>query len=81
MSYIDRSCFSSTPMPEKPKIEAKQMRPKYNIWLTKEHGIPTCTIEEALSMHMEYADPAMLNNLNGYVYADMEFDMTTKKKV
>lgn len=69
-----------TPIAEKPKIEPKEMRPKYNIWLTKEHGFPSCTIEDALTMHMEYADPAMLNNLNGYVYADMEFDMTTKKK-
>ena len=32
-------------------------------------------------MHVEYARPSMLNNMDGYVYADFELDMSTKKKV
>ena len=67
-------------MPVRP-IEETENLIKHSIWLTETHGPPRCSIEEAITMHMEYADPSMLNNMEGYIYADLKCNMSTKKKV
>lgn len=38
-------------------------------------------LEDAIQFHKEMAQPAMLNNLDGFLHVRLVLDMTTKKKV
>ncbi|XP_041363109.1 39S ribosomal protein L1, mitochondrial-like [Gigantopelta aegis] len=55
-------------------------KPVDNVWIRTYYPRPRYSFEEALAMHREYAIPAMLDNAEGVVYADMELNMTTAKK-
>ena len=56
-------------------------RPVDDVWIRKFYPPPRFSIEEALQRHQAFAQPAMLNNMNGLLYLDMRLDLTTKKKV
>ncbi|XP_014774951.1 39S ribosomal protein L1, mitochondrial [Octopus bimaculoides] len=61
-----------------PEFEARY--PTDNIWLHKHYPVQKLALEVAIMKHKAYADPMMLNNLDGLLYADMELNMETKKK-
>lgn len=63
---------------EKNTILADQ--PVDDVWIRKFYPTPRFSIEEALSRHQAFAQPAMLNNLKGVIYLDMKLDFSTKKK-
>lgn len=50
------------------------------VWLFSEYKPQLFSIEEAMKFHIDFAQPDMLNNLQGYVSARLFLDMTTKKK-
>ena len=74
--------FFSTPKPVAPKKTTKaESQNRSSIWLKDPEYVPQYTIEEAITMHMEYADPSMLDNMEGCIYVNVDTDMSTKKKV
>lgn len=64
---------------ESPEFLAR--KPSDNIWIRSFYPQQSNTLEAAVTKHQEYADPMMLNNMDGLIYADMQLDMKTKKKV
>ncbi|CAE1267119.1 RP-L1 [Acanthosepion pharaonis] len=67
-----------TPKKESPEFLAR--KPSDNIWIRSFYPQQSNTLEAAVTKHQEYADPMMLNNMDGLIYADMQLDMKTKKK-
>lgn len=55
--------------------------PVDDVWIRSYYPQIKLSIEECIIRHKEYADPTMLDNLEGFIYADMELDMKTTKKV
>ncbi|KAL5019280.1 hypothetical protein ScPMuIL_005002 [Solemya velum] len=55
-------------------------RPLDDIWIRMYYPTPVYSIEQTITMHQEFADPTMLDNMDGLIYADMQLDMSTKKK-
>ena len=51
------------------------------MWIRDHYPDPRFSLEECLARHKEYAVPVMLDNMNGLVYAEMELNMKTSKKV
>ncbi|XP_025080807.1 39S ribosomal protein L1, mitochondrial-like isoform X2 [Pomacea canaliculata] len=54
--------------------------PVDDVWIRSYYPQIKLSIEESIIRHKEYADPTMLDNLEGFIYADMELDMKTTKK-
>ncbi|XP_076460165.1 large ribosomal subunit protein uL1m-like [Babylonia areolata] len=54
--------------------------PVDDVWIRTHYLRPRFSLEECLDRHKEFAEPCMLDNLEGFVYADMQLDMKTKKK-
>lgn len=73
------SSLKVTPRKESPEFLAR--KPSDNIWIRSFYPQQSNTLEAAVTKHKEYADPMMLNNMDGLIYADMQLDMKTKKKV
>ncbi|KAL3876078.1 hypothetical protein ACJMK2_033959 [Sinanodonta woodiana] len=63
---------------ESEKFLAK--KPEDDIWFHKFYPKPKFSISECIIRHKEYADPSMLDNMDGYIHVNMEVDMATKKK-
>ena len=55
--------------------------PVDDVWIRAHYPRPQFSLEESLVRHKEFADPSMLDNMEGLVYADMELNMKTAKKV
>ena len=55
--------------------------PVDDVWIRAHYPRPQFSLEESLMRHKEFADPSMLDNMEGLVYADMELNMKTAKKV
>ena len=51
------------------------------VWLMSEYKTQLFKLEDAIQFHKEMAQPAMLNNLDGFMHVRLVLDMTTKKKV
>ena len=51
------------------------------VWLMKEYKPQSTKIEDAIRFHLELAHESMFNNMNGFMFARLILDMTTKKKV
>ena len=51
-----------------------------DVWLMNEHGPQALEIDEAINYHKEFAQPCMLNNMNGFFHIRMILDMKSKKK-
>jgi hypothetical protein len=47
----------------------------------KEYKPQMIQIEDAIRFHLELAHESMFNNMNGFMFARLILDMTTKKKV
>ncbi|KAK7502508.1 hypothetical protein BaRGS_00006461 [Batillaria attramentaria] len=54
--------------------------PVDDVWIRTYYPQPKFSLEETIIRHKEAADPTMLDNMEGLVYADMELDMKTGKK-
>ncbi|KAK7113391.1 large ribosomal subunit protein uL1m-like [Littorina saxatilis] len=54
--------------------------PVDDVWIRTHYPRPKFPLEECLVRHKEFADPSMLDNMEGLVYADMELNMKTNKK-
>ncbi|KAK3581810.1 hypothetical protein CHS0354_028817 [Potamilus streckersoni] len=63
---------------ESEKFLAK--KPEDDIWIHKFYPKPKFPIRECIIRHKEYADPSMLDNMDGCIHVNMELDMATKKK-
>jgi hypothetical protein len=57
------------------------LTPKYSIYITDEYPPQKFSFEKCIEMHKEAAAPEMTNTLHAQVYADIELDCTTNKKV
>lgn len=55
--------------------------PVDDVWIRTYYPRQKYSLEEIIIRHKEYADPTMLDNMEGFIYADMELDMRTSKKV
>ena len=55
--------------------------PVDDVWIRAYYPRPRFSVEESLTRHMELADPSMMDNMDSFVYADLELNMRTKKKV
>ena len=55
--------------------------PVDDVWIRAHYPRPQLSLEESLVRHKEFADPSMLDNMEGFVYADIELNMKTNKKV
>ncbi len=47
----------------------------------KEYKPQMIQIEDAIRFHLELGHESMFNNMNGFMFARLILDMTTKKKV
>jgi hypothetical protein len=57
--------------------------PTDDVWIAR-HYPPNArrlSLTESLIRHQEHADPSIGDNMDGIVYADMELNMKTSKKV
>jgi len=50
------------------------------VWLMREYKPQVFKVKEAISFHVEMAQEAMLNNMDGFLHVRLGLDMTTKKK-
>ncbi|XP_064622242.1 large ribosomal subunit protein uL1m-like [Lineus longissimus] len=51
-----------------------------DVWIRALYAEPMYTALKAIEMHKEYAQPAMLDNMEGMIVAKMTLDFSTKKK-
>ena len=61
------------------ELEARQVTDP--VWLMTDYKPQPFKLEEAIKFHMELAQDTMLNNMNGFLFARVLLDMSTKKKV
>lgn len=50
------------------------------VWIAKEYPPQVYSAEEAIKFHLDLAQEAMLNNMNGFISAKLILDMSTRKK-
>lgn len=56
-------------------------KPVDDVWIRGRYPPQCHALEECVQRHKEYAHPSMFDNMDGLVYADLELNMSTKKKV
>ncbi|XP_071106859.1 large ribosomal subunit protein uL1m-like [Haliotis cracherodii] len=71
---------------EKEKDKSKEhpnwmnRKPADDVWIRGRYPPQCHALEECVQRHKEYAHPSMFDNMDGLVYADLELNMSTKKK-
>jgi len=55
--------------------------PQDDVWLREHYPPPKYQLIDALRQHRELAMPEMHDNMEGLVYAELQLDMSKKKKV
>jgi len=55
--------------------------PVDDVWLREHYPAPRYQLIDAVQMHRELASPEMHDNMKGLIYAELELDMSKKKKV
>ncbi|XP_046584842.1 39S ribosomal protein L1, mitochondrial-like isoform X1 [Haliotis rubra] len=71
---------------EKEKDKSKEhpnwinRKPVDDVWIRARYPPHCHTLEECVQRHKEHADPSMFDNMDGLVYADLELNMSTRKK-
>lgn len=66
---------------EPKKKKYLQEKPEYDIYVMEDYPPQKYTFEQCVEMHKEAAQPAMANTLHVQVYADIELNFNTTKKV
>jgi hypothetical protein len=61
--------------------EFLQRVPLDDVWIRKYYPPQKYSFHDVLQMHRELALPEMFDNSDGTLIADLELDMSTKKKV
>ena len=51
-----------------------------SVWLMEEYKQQVYSIENAIEYHKEFAQPRMLNNMNGFLHVRLLLDMKSRKK-
>jgi large subunit ribosomal protein L1 len=69
-----------TIIPPKELEEFMKRVPTDDVWIRKHYPAPRYRLVDTLLMHRELASPEMHDNMDGLVVADLELDMSTKKK-
>lgn len=75
-SMIFDFCFR-----ESKKKKYLNEKPEYDIYVMEDYPPQKYTFEQCVEMHKEAAQPAMANTLHMQVYADIELNFNTTKKV
>ncbi|GAB1609976.1 39S ribosomal protein L1, mitochondrial-like [Argonauta hians] len=79
--FVPKETFTKNVVPQrKMSAEFATKVPTDNIWIHKFYPPQSLTIHQAVTRHGCYARREMLDNEDGFVYADMTLNMETKKK-
>ncbi|BFZ03357.1 hypothetical protein BsWGS_06396 [Bradybaena similaris] len=62
------------------KVQFLAQSPIDNVWIRQHYPPQSYSFEETVEKHKAFAQPAMLNNMQGLVFMDMRLDLTTNKK-
>ncbi|XP_052071512.1 uncharacterized protein LOC127709874 [Mytilus californianus] len=55
-------------------------KPLDDVWISTHYPVPEYSLGEIIKRHKEYAQPAMFDQLDSRIYADMEISLRTSKK-
>lgn len=65
----------------KPKKHYAKQEPEHSIYIIEDYPPRKFSFKECVEMHKEAAMPEMANMMHTQIYADIELDCTTNKKV
>lgn len=82
-NIITFQCYSIIAPPIKVPASWIEKKPCSDVYLTKHFPKTNFTLEEAIIMHRELADPTMMDNMHKFVYLDckVDYEASTAKKV
>ena len=78
-TYIFRR--TPTPPQEKALDELVLQQPLDDVWIMKYYARQYYSLSDVINMHREACHPSMLDHPQAVILANIELDMTTKKKV
>ncbi|CAG2217463.1 MRPL1 [Mytilus edulis] len=90
ISLVPNIQGSTTTVASKGKVKKKKQptivqnyygdKPLDDVWISTHYPVPEYPLAEIIKRHKEYAQPAMFNQLDSRIYADMEISLRTSKK-